>query len=528
MPFDWKFPYPSQRMPVLADEVVATGQPLAANAGLEMLRRGGNAMDAAVATAICLTVVEPTSNGIGADAFALIWTKGELHGLNASGRSPRDLRPDRFAGEKTMPLIGWGPVTVPGAVSAWRAVHDRFGSLPFADLFEPAIRYAESGYLVSPQTAGHWGGAAARWPGMEAFHQTFLPNGRAPRPGERFFSPDHARSLRAIAETGGDAFYQGELAAKIAADAKKHGWPMTTADLAAHTAEWVKPISIDYHGLRLHEIPPNGQGLAALLMLGILRHHPVAALDPECPDSLHLQIEAMKLAFRDAHRYIADPDHLDVDVNDLLDDAYLAERAKLIDPNRAQDFDHGTPKPGGTVLLTTADKDGNMVSFIQSCYTGFGSGVVIPGTGIAMQNRGAGFTLEAGHPNQVGGGKRPYHTIIPAFVTKDDAPLMAFGVMGGAMQPQGHAQVMTRLVDHHQNPQAAFDASRWQVDTGMKVKIEPGFPEDVYDTLAARGHQLDRRTTRTVHFGGAQAIYKLEDGYFGASDLRRDGLAIRR
>ena len=261
-------------------------------------------------------------------------------------------------------------------------------------------------------------------------------------------------------------------------------------------------------------------------MLGMLRHHPVRDLDPDCPDSLHIQIEAMKLAFADAHRYVAEPDHLDIDIATLLDDAYLAERAKLIDRERAQDFGHGTPKPSGTVLLTAADAHGNMVSFIQSCYTGFGSGIVIPGTGISMQNRGGCFTLEEGHPNQVGPNKRPFHTIIPGFVTKDGAPLMAFGVMGGAMQPQGHAQVMTRLVDHGQNPQAAMDASRWQVADGRTVKIEQGFPDEVYTSLADRGHDLQIRDQRTVHMGGGQAIYKLDDGYLGASDLRRDGQAV--
>lgn len=530
--FNWTFPYPSQRMPVLAKNVVATSQPVAAQAGLDMLRRGGNAIDAAVATAIALTVTEPTSNGIGADAFALVWAGGGLHGLNASGRAPQALTPEHFAGESTVPFRGWKPVTVPGCVSAWSTLHERFGALAFEELFEPAIRCAEEGFLVAPQTAYYWKRGVPAYESFPDWLKTFAPSGRAPQPGELVTLPDHARTLRAIAESGGEAFYQGALAERIVAASGADGGLMTLDDLAAHHADWVRPISIDYRGYQLHEIPPNGQGLAALLMLGIIRQFDLASLDPDGVDVLHLQIEAMKLAFADGHRYIADPAWMDVDVAVLLDEAYLADRAKLIDPKLAQDFDHGQPKAGGTVLLTAADAEGNMVSFIQSNYTGFGSGVVIPGTGIAMQNRGACFTLEDGHPNQVGGGKRPYHTIIPAFVTRqddeggDEQPVMAFGVMGGFMQPQGHAQVMIRLVDYQQNPQAALDAPRWSVEKGRRVSIEPGFAAEVYDELRARGHDITVARTRTVSHGGAQAIYKLDDGYFGASDLRRDGQAV--
>jgi gamma-glutamyltranspeptidase / glutathione hydrolase len=533
MPFDWTFPYPAQRMPVLAGNVVATSQPLAAQAGLQMIRAGGTAVDAAIATAAALTVLEPTSNGIGSDAFALVWAGGGLHGLNASGRSPAALTAEHFADMDEMPLRGWGPITVPGCVSAWAELHRRFGAMPFETLLQPAIEYAERGFLVAPQTAYYWERGRRRYSGSEhaEWRRTFAPDGRAPQAGELMRLPDHARTLRLIAETRGEAFYHGELAAQIAAASQGGGGLMTPADLAEHEPEWVRPIALDYRGLTLHEIPPNGQGLAALIMLGIARQFDMAALGVDSPDTLHVQIESMKLAFADAHRYIADPDWMDVDVADLLDDAYLAERARLIDMKRAQDFRHGSPKPGGTVLLTAADAAGTMVSFIQSNYTGFGSGVVIPGTGIAMQNRGACFTLEAGHPNQVGGGKRPYHTIIPGFVTREAAPggtepVMAFGVMGGFMQPQGHAQVIMRMADHHQNPQAAIDAPRWQVEKGVKVSIEPGFAPEVYDELAARGHDVSTAPARTVAHGGAQAIYKLEDGYFGASDPRRDGQAV--
>jgi len=381
--FDWTFPYPSQRMPVLARNVVAASQPLAAQAGLRMLLRGGNAADAAVATAITLTVVEPTSNGIGSDAFTIIWDGKELHGLNASGRSPAALTPERFAGRDGMPLQGWDVVTVPGAVSAWVEVSEKFGRLPFADLFEPAVAYAAEGFSVSPVTAEAWGGAPQSFADFPDLLEVFCPGGRAPRPGERFACPDQAATLRRIAETKGEAFYRGELAERIAGHAAATGGLITTDDLAAHRADWVEPISVDYRGLTLHEIPPNGQGLAALIMLGILRHHPVADFPPDSADSLHVQIEAMKLAFADAHRYIADPAHMDVGPADLLDPGYLESRAGLIDMARAGQFEYGVPRRGGTVYLTAADAGGMMVSFIQSNYYGFGSGIVVPGTGMS-------------------------------------------------------------------------------------------------------------------------------------------------
>lgn len=555
--FAWNFPYPSQRMPVLARNVVATSQPLAAQAGLQMLRDGGNAVDAALATAIAMTVLEPTSNGIGSDAFALIWINddAQLYGLNASGCSPHGLAAADFSGHEAMPELGWGPVTVPGCVAAWADLSERFGRLPFAKLFEPAIEYASRGYPVAPQTAEAWSRTVTRYKDFAEFGRTFLPEGRAPDPGEIVRLPDHARTLQQIASSRGEAFYRGELARRIAAAAKADGGAMTYSDLAAHRSEWVEPISIDYGSYRLHEIPPNGQGLAALIALGILKHFPIADMQPDCPDVIHLQIEAMKLAFADAHRHVADPRCMEVSVEQLLEPAYLESRAKLIDLHVAQNFNHGSPKPGGTILLCAADAQGNMVSFIQSTYQGFGSGVVIPGTGIAMQNRGACFTLEAGHPNQVAGNKRPYHTIIPGFVTQrmraastDDQqrngrgdapqllqqqkqeqvrPVMAFGVMGGFMQPQGHVQVMIRMADFGQNPQAVLDGPRWQVSKGMKVALEPGFDAAVYDELRKRGHDIEIAQQRSVTFGGGQAIYKLINGaYCGASDPRRDGQAV--
>ena len=533
-PFDYDLPYTSQRTPILARNMVATSQPLAAQAGLEMLRKGGNAVDAAVATAAALTVVEPCSNGIGSDNFALIWRGGKLFGMNASGRAPRELRRSDYDGLDRVPLFGWEAVTTPGAVSGWMAAIERFGSLPYATIFEPAIRYAREGYLVSPSVARSWRGAARRYAGatkFDAWRETFLRDDRAPRTGEVYRSEDHARTLERIAETGGRDFYEGELARQIEQAAIAHGGALRASDLAAHQAEWVEPISLNFKGWRTHEIPPNGQGIAALMMLGILRHMDLGVAPVDSAESLHLQIEAMKLAFRDAHRYVADPDHMDVAVTDLLDPGYLESRSRLIDPSRATNFDHGLPKDGGTVLLTTADASGTMVSFIQSNYAGFGSGMVVPGTGIALQNRGGCFVLEPGHPNEIGPGKRPYHTIIPGFVTRDQpdgssAPLMAFGVMGGYMQPQGHAQVVCRMAEYDQNPQAALDAPRWQIKDGLDVAIEPGFDPGVYERLRKMGHSVDAVGTRNAYFGRGQIIYRLDDGYVAGSDLRADGQAV--
>jgi len=531
--FTWQFPYRSQRMPVLAKNVVATSQPLAAQAGLHILRQGGNAVDAAVATAIAMTVLEPTSNGIGSDAFALIWFDGKLHGINGSGRAPKAMTPAQFAGKSEMPRRGWDPVTVPGAVSLWRELSKKFGKLPFEKLFESAIDYAANGFPVAPLTAELWSRAMNAYRDFPEWGRTFLVNGEPPKAGQLVRFPHHAATLKEIAASAGESFYRGDLAKRMVDDAKANGGLMTMADLADHRSDWVEPISIDYRGHRLHEIPPNGQGIAALQMLGILRHRGIDQLQPDCPDVLHLQIEAMKLAFADAHQHVADADHMKVTSAQLLDAGYLEGRAKLIDPARAQDFKHGEPKPGGTILLCAADAAGNMVSLIQSQYQGFGSGVVIPGTGIAMQNRGACFTLEPGHVNEVGGGKRPYHTIIPGFVTRESAsggggiePVMAYGVMGGFMQPQGHAQVFSRIFDFNQNPQAALDAPRWQVTTGMKVTIEPGFEPAVYEELKKRGHDLEIAQERGESFGRGQAIYRLDDAYCAGSDLRADGQAV--
>ncbi len=521
---NYNFPYPSQRMPVMAKNIVATSQPLAAQAGLQMLYAGGNAVDAAIAAAIALTVVEPTSNGIGSDGFCILWDGKSLHGLNASGRSPAAWTLDYFKGRSAMPVRGWDTVTVPGCVSAWVELHGKFGKLPFRKLFEKAIQYGREGFLVSPTIAGQWQAQAAELKDQPGFAKAFLPGGRAPRAGEVFKFKDHALALEKIAATKGKAFYKGDLAEKIEAHAKKHGAVMRAADLAAHQPDWVKPLQVDYRGYTLHEIPPNGQGIVALIALGILEHFDLRSHPVDGADSLHLQIEAMKLAFADAWRYVADIDHMkDVSPESLLNKEYLTERAKLIDLKRAQDFRHGTPPRGGTVYLTAADASGMMVSYIQSNYMGFGSGVVVDG--ISLQNRGATFVLQPGHPNCVGPGKRPYQTIIPGFVSKDGKPVMSFGVMGGTMQPQGHAQVMVRIADYGQSPQAACDGPRYRVVQGLEVSIEDGFAPAVLDELKRRGHRIVPMADEN-QFGCGQMIWMLDGGYFVGSDPRRDGQAV--
>ena len=524
-PFDWALPYPSRRQPVFATQCVATSQPLATQAGMTMLARGGNAVDAALATAITLTVVEPCSNGIGSDLFAILWDGHELTGLNASGRAPAGWTPARFAGREEMPQRGWDTVTIPGAVSGWQALSKRYGKLPFADLFEPAIRHARDGYLVSPVVAEKWRAAMPLMPRDFGWHEHFAPRGRTPEPGERFASPAMATTLATIARTGGDAFYHGELAAAMAAHAHAHGSAHTTADFGAHTCDWVTPLALTYRGVTVHEIPPNGQGIAALIALGILEHFDLAALAPDSVASQHLQIEAMKLAFADAHRYVADARHMELPPEALLDRGYLAARAKLIDPTHAQDFGPGAPPRGGTVYLCAADANGMMVSLIQSNYMGFGSGVVVPGTGISLQNRGAGFSLAAGHPNEVSGGKRPYHTIIPGFCTKDGAPWAAFGVMGGPIQPPGHVQTMVRVNDYSMNPQATLDAPRWKVNAGRSIELEASASPALREGLIKLGHRMESVPDSYMDFGAGQFIVRIDGGYVAASDPRRDGHA---
>jgi gamma-glutamyltranspeptidase/glutathione hydrolase len=525
MKLSWTFPYPSRRMPIFARNVVATSQPLAAQAGLQMLARGGNAVDAALATAITLTVVEPTSNGIGSDAFALIWDGQELHGLNGSGRSPRAWTLSRFAGKSNMPQLGWDAVTVPGAVDAWVSLSRKFGKLPFPDLFEFAVRYAADGFTVSPITAERWSLAPALFRDFPNLTDAFLIDGRAPQPGEFFQPQGMADTLKIIAETSGESFYRGELAAKIVSHAKEAGGAMAGVDLAEHRSEWVKPLSQNWLGATLHELPPNGQGLTVLIALGILNHLAIESYPVDSVESLHLQIEAMKMAFAIAKPHIADRAWMTIDPASLLDVSFLEDRARAIRMDRAIFPASTIPPDGGTVYLTAADKNGMMVSYIQSNYHGFGSGIVIPGTGISLQNRGAGFTLEEGHPNCVDGGKRPFHTIIPGFLMQNGVPLMSFGVMGAHMQAQGHLQMMLRIVAGGQNPQAAADAPRWYLNEDSRLSLEPGFGPAMRVELQHRGHRLTPDIPTSV-FGGAQLIYRLPHGYCAASDPRKDGQAV--
>ncbi|HZQ60815.1 MAG TPA: gamma-glutamyltransferase family protein [Casimicrobiaceae bacterium] len=517
----WDFPYAWQRKPVLAGNVVATSQPLAAQAGMAMLRQGGNAVDAAVATAIALTVVEPTMNGIGGDAFALVWDGTRLHGLNASGCAPHAWTPQRFAGRDAMPTTGWDAVTVPGEVSGWVALSKRFGRLAFADLFAPAIEYARSGFPVSPTVARQWRKDAATLGHFQAFRETFLPRGRAPEAGEWFSCEAQARSLELIAASDGEAFYRGELAENIVADSAAHGGAMSLRDLAHQRAEWVDPVGREYRGCAVHEIPPNGQGVAVHMALGILAHTDIAILEPDSADSLHLQMEALKLAFADLYRHVGDIAAMRTSVDQLLDRDRLARLARKIDMRRAQ-FPRHDPLPSGdTVYLASADAGGMMVSYIQSNY--FPSGIVVPRTGISMQARGAAFSLERGHVNEVGGGKRPFHTIIPAFITRDGGPWLSFGIVGTTLQPQGQVQLIVRMLDHGANPQAACDAPRFRLGNGPDVLVETAFDKPVVDELNRRGHRATYGDV--LDFGCAQLVMKLERGYLAASDPRRDGQA---
>jgi gamma-glutamyltranspeptidase/glutathione hydrolase len=525
----------ASRQPVLARNVVATSQPLASQAGIAAFAHGGNAVDAALAAAITLTVVEPTMNGIGGDGFALVWDGEALHGLNGSGRSPRGWHPDRFAGRSAMPMLGWDSVTVPGTVSTWRALSERFGALPFEDLFVEAIRHARDGFPVSPVIARQWAEQSVTLRGQPGF-DAFMPAGRTPRAGELWRFPDQARTLEEIARTRGASFYEGRLAEAIVAFAHAHGGALSAADLREHRCEWVEPIAVAFHGHSVHEIPPNGQGIAALIALGLLEALPYRDTAAGSAARMHLEVEAMRVAFADLQAHVADPAHMRVRPAQLLDPAYLRQRARLVDPRRAGSHPPGQPPSGGTVYLCTADAQGRMVSYIQSNYKGFGSGIVVPGTGIAMHNRGYGFVTEPGHPNEVAGGKRPLHSIIPAFLTKAGRPAMAFGVMGGNMQAQGHVQMVLRRVVEGLDPQACADAPRWRIDDAGTLTLEPTVPADVVEGLVAMGHRPRVAPPGNLDFGSAQLAVRVDAETVGSdepvhsagSDHRRDGQAVGR
>lgn len=537
MSFNWQNPYPTTRIPLFARNVVSTSHPIAAQAGVRILLAGGNAIDAAIAAAATLTVVEPVSCGLGSDAFAIVWDGQQLHGLNASGHAPKAWDLEHFRqrygedgrGHAKRPLRGWDAVTIPGAVAGWAALHERFGKLPFADVLEPAAEIAERGITLAPIVAHKWAAAIPALHDQPGFADTFMPGGRAPKTGEKFLFKEAARSLRLLGQQGARAYYEGEIAEAIVGYAKATGGSLTLDDLRGYRPEWVKPISQRYRGHDVHEIPPNGQGIAALIALGMLEHFDLAALPVDCAQSQHLQIEAMKLAFADVYRYVADPTSMDVTPEQMLDPAYLAARARLIDPGKARHPEFGMPKSGGTVYLTVADENGMMVSFIQSNYMGFGSGIVVPGYGISLQNRGAGFSSDPASANVVAPGKKPFHTIIPAFLTKDGIPQMSFGVMGGDMQPQGHVQTLVRMLDYQQQPQAACDAPRWKVNQDFSVDLESSMSPDTVEGLANKDHRLKSVEDPYMDFGSGQFIWRLsadpDHGYVAASDSRRDGHA---
>jgi gamma-glutamyltranspeptidase/glutathione hydrolase len=537
MNFNYQTPYTSTRLPVFARNVVSTSHPLAAQAGLRILWQGGNAVDAAIAAAAALTITEPVSNGLGSDAFCILWDGQQLHGLNASGSAPQAWTPGYFqskygASATTPPKRGMDSVTIPGAVSAWVALSERFGKLPFEDLLQPAIEIAERGYLLPVVVQQKWEAATPELQSLPGFAQSFLPWGRAPKVGELFKFPAAARGLRLIAQTKGQAFYGGEIAQALTRFSADNGGSHQVSDFAQFKPEWVTPLAKNYRQHTLHEIPPNGQGIAAQIALGILENFDLASLPVDGVASQHLQIEAMKLAFADVYRFVAERQGMEVSTEQMLDSAYLAQRAKLIDMKRAQAFGAGNPVKGGTIYLTAADENGMMVSFIQSNYMGFGSGCVEPTYGISLQNRGHGFTVSTDTPNQanlVAPGKRPFHTIIPAFLTQDGQPVMSFGVMGGNMQPQGHMQTVVRMLDYQQNPQAACDAPRWRFNQGLEINVESSMNPQTVQGLKDLGHHVDVINDSYQDFGAGQFIWRAGDpkveGYVVASDPRRDGLA---
>jgi len=537
--FNWENPYPSIRTPLFARNVVSTSHPLAAQAGLRMLLKGGSAVDAAIAAAATITLVEPVSCGLGSDCFAIVWDGKELHGLNSSGVAPAAWSIEYFKrkygtgpdGLAIQPKRGWDSVTVPGVVAGWAALHEKFGKLPFEQLFEPAIEVAERGYTVPPIVARKWAAAADELKDQPGYAQAFMPGGRAPAVGDHFRIPEAAYTLRRIAASKGRDYYEGDIAEKIVAFSKECGGAMTLDDLRNYRPDWVKPISRSYRGYELHEIPPNGQGIAALIALGILDRFDVAGLPLDSVRSQHLQIEAMKLAFADLYKYVGDPRSMEVTPAQMLDDAYLDQRAKLIDMDRATPFAAGRPHAGGTIYLTAADESGMMISFIQSNYMGFGSGVVVPGTGISLQNRGVGFSMDPKAANVVTGGHRPFHTIIPGFLTRGGRPVMSFGVMGGDMQPQGHLQTVVRMLDYHQNPQAACCAPRWKVNRDFTLDLESTLPAATVEGLKGLGHTLKSVNDPYMDFGAGQFIWRMHEsdnelGYVAASDSRRDGQAV--
>jgi len=523
--------------------MAATSHPLATQTAVAILRGGGSAIDAAIAANAVLGLVEPTGCGVGGDLFAIVWdaASGKLAGLNASGRSPRGLTLEKLEamGVRQIPAHGPLSVSVPGAVDGWFTLHEAYGRLPMADVLAPAIEHAIQGVPVAEIIAGYWAHDAELLRGFPGFADLYLPGGRAPQPGETFANPHLADTYQALAAGGRAAFYEGRIARRVGEFMAENGGFLSYDDLAGHRSSWVEPVSTDYRGYDVWEIPPNNQGLTVLQMLNLLEAYDIAAFEPQDPDYLHLLIEAKKIAFEDRARFYADPEHVDVPVERLISKQYAAERRTLLDPRRASvELPYGEPAIlgiGDTVYLTTADSAGNMVSLIQSNFRGMGSGMVIPDLGFGLQDRGELFSLDPAHPNVYAPGKRPFHTIIPAFVTRNGAPMMSFGVMGADMQPQGHVQILVNLIDFGMNLQEAGDAPRVRhegssaptgttMHDGGTVLLESGFDGDVVAALKRRGHRVERARDG---FGGYQAIQwdESERAYFGASESRKDGQA---
>ena len=525
--------YSSQRFPIYAQGgMVNCSSPLASAAGLSVLRKGGNAMDAAVAAAAALTVVEPTANGLGSDAFALVWSEKDRHlyGLNSSGPAPMLASADRVRAEGRdqsgrMPAHGWAPVTVPGAPKAWAELIRRFGKLSLSEDLAAAVSYARDGYPCAPNLALLWNQAFTQYrkilggPEFDAWFRTFAPAGKAPEAGDLIQLPDHAATLEAIGESGADCYYRGELAKIIDSESRKYGGYLRYEDLAAFEAQWVEPLRVNYRGYEVCEIPPNGQGIVALMALNILKEFQFEQKDSA--ETCHRQLEAIKMAFADALHYVTDPADMELDFHRLLDPAYGAKRAQEIS-DRAQVWSHSVPPKCGTVYLCCADSEGNMVSYIQSNYMGFGSGIVVDGTGISLQNRGADFSLDPKDANFLKPGKRSYHTIIPGFLMKDSLPVGPFGVMGAYMQPQGHVQVVMNYVDFHLDPQQALDAPRWQWLRDGRVVVETRFDPALARSLQRKGHELSYEID-TPSFGRGQMIVRLPNGVLvGGTESRTD------
>lgn len=525
------YPYPSRRYVTYAARgMCATSNHLAAQTGVDMLKKGGNAFDAAIAAAACLVVLEPQTNGAGSDAFAIFTQNGgKLQGMNSTGVMGRgfDLQKMRDKGYKEMPHYGFEPVTVPGAPAAWAAINEKYGRLPLTEVLAPAISYAREGQALCTITWSSINTMASRMrentdcgPQFDEWFRIFMPGGEAPRPGQLFRNPDLADTLEAIAKTQAKDYYQGEIADRIVAASHKFGGFLEKEDLMEHEVQWVQPLSVPYHGYEVWELPPNGQGIIALMALNILNGFEPSPLDD--PLGVHRQIEATKLAFIDGLRYIADPRYMEVSPEEMLSPEYAAARRKLIGQTAIEPAP-GNPKNPGTVYLCAADNEGNMISYIQSNYAGFGSGVVVPGTGIALQNRGKGFSLDPESPNAAAPGKRPYHTIIPGFLTKDGKPVGPFGVMGGFMQPQAHVQVMTKLIDCGLNPQVCIDAPRWLWTAGKEIHVETEFSTYLADSLAQRGHKIVFDTNRGG-FGKGQMILRTPFGtLIGGTEPRCEG-----